>query len=60
MPLSGRGWCTRYRREVIHGRLLEIRGELQREEGVMHLVAHRLVDRSEWLGRLVTPSRDFC
>jgi error-prone DNA polymerase len=50
----------RYRREVIHGRLLEIRGELQRVEGVMHLVVHRLVDRSEWLGRLVTPSRDFC
>ncbi|WP_342745162.1 OB-fold nucleic acid binding domain-containing protein [Thioalkalivibrio denitrificans] len=56
-------WPTlvqRYRREVIQGRLLEIRGELQRVEGVMHLVARRLVDRSGWLGRLMTPSRDFC
>ncbi|WP_018231836.1 error-prone DNA polymerase [Thioalkalivibrio thiocyanodenitrificans] len=54
------GLVDRYRREVIMGRLLEIRGELQHVEGVMHLVARRLEDRSGWLGRLVTPSRDFC
>jgi error-prone DNA polymerase len=54
------GLVDRYRREVLQGRLLEIRGELQREQGVMHLVAHRLVDRSPWLGQLVTLSRDFC
>jgi error-prone DNA polymerase len=54
------GLVDRYRREVLQGRLLEIRGELQREQGVVHLVVHRLVDRSPWLGALVTPSRDFC
>ena len=44
--------------------LLGVAGQLQREgEGehaVAHLIAKRLFDHSELLGRLVTASRDCC
>ena len=43
----------RYRREVMAARLMEVEGEIQRsKEGVMHLMARRVFDRSELLGRL--------
>ena len=48
-----------YRRALIESRLLEVHGELQRQEGVMHVVARRLIDRSPLLGQLITRSRDF-
>jgi error-prone DNA polymerase len=35
-------------------------GIWQRQGEVRHLVARRLVDMSHLLGRLHTPSRDFC
>lgn len=44
---------------LVGSRLLEVRGELQREAGVTHVIARQLVDRSRWLGALVAPSRDF-
>ncbi|MFO8152007.1 error-prone DNA polymerase [Thioalkalivibrio sp.] len=44
---------------VIHASLLEVTGELQQEEGVTHLIAQRLQDRSAWLGELAVRSRDF-
>jgi error-prone DNA polymerase len=44
---------------LLHSRLLEVHGELQRQEGVMHVIARRLLDRSALLGELVTRSRDF-
>ena len=47
------------RRAMIESRLLEVRGELQRQEGVMHVIARRLIDRSALLGELLTRSRDF-
>jgi error-prone DNA polymerase len=47
------------RRALIESRLLEVHGELQHQEGVTHLIAHRLIDRSRWLGELTTRSRDF-
>jgi error-prone DNA polymerase len=47
------------RRALIESRLLEVHGELQQQEGVMHLIAHRLIDRTSLLGQLVTRSRDF-
>ena len=47
------------RRELLHSSLLGVEGEIQREGEVVHLVAHRLVDHSRLLGRLVTESRDF-
>jgi error-prone DNA polymerase len=34
-------------------------GIWQNEQGVMHLVAKRLVDLTGWLGRVETRSRDF-
>jgi DNA polymerase III alpha subunit len=48
-----------YRRPLVESRLLEVHGELQRQEGVMHVVARRLIDRSPLLGQLITRSRDF-
>ncbi|WP_294123882.1 error-prone DNA polymerase [Sphingomonas sp.] len=43
----------RYRREVMAARLMEVEGEIQRsKEGVMHLIARRVFDRSGLLGRL--------
>jgi error-prone DNA polymerase len=47
------------RRALLESRLLEVHGELQHQEGVTHLIAHRLIDRSWLLGELTTRSRDF-
>ncbi|HTW37115.1 MAG TPA: error-prone DNA polymerase [Steroidobacteraceae bacterium] len=47
------------RRPLVESRLLEVRGKLQRQGSVMHVVAHRLIDRSELVTGLVTSSRDF-
>ena len=47
------------RQALIESRLLEVHGELQQQDGVAHLIAHRLIDRSALLGELVTRSRDF-
>ncbi|HEY2808389.1 MAG TPA: error-prone DNA polymerase [Steroidobacteraceae bacterium] len=44
---------------LLESRLLEVHGELQQQEGVCHLIAHRLIDRSALLGDLLTRSRDF-
>ncbi len=51
----------RQRLVVLNARLLAVVGEWQNREGVMHLVARRLLDVSAWLGELgrVTASRDF-
>ena len=49
----------RYRRALVDSRLLEVHGRLQRQEGVAHLLAQRLIDRSGLLGALLTRSRDF-
>ncbi|MCW8908442.1 MAG: error-prone DNA polymerase, partial [Sedimenticola sp.] len=48
-----------YRQAVLNARLLMVNGQVQREGEVVHLVAHRLEDRSDWLGDLNVPSRDF-
>ncbi len=47
------------RRPLLHARLLEVAGTVEREGEVVHLVAGRLTDRSAWLGALLAPSRDF-
>ena len=47
-------------RRIANGsRLLEVHGQLQKEGGVTHVVARKLVDRTPLLGALVTHSRDF-
>ena len=43
----------RFRRPVLASRLLEVRGRLQREETVIHVVAEHLADLSPMLSRLV-------
>jgi error-prone DNA polymerase len=47
------------RRALLDARLLEVHGEWQRQEEVMHLIAGRLIDRTKMLGELLTRSRDF-
>ena len=47
------------RAALLGSRLLEVHGELQHQEGVCHLIARRLIDRTVLLGQLVTRSRDF-
>ena len=47
------------RRPLVESRLMEVRGEVQREGMVMHVIVHRIVDRSRLLGELVTVARNF-
>jgi error-prone DNA polymerase len=47
------------RRPLVESRLLEVRGKLQRQGEILHLVAHRLIDRSELTASLAAASRDF-
>jgi error-prone DNA polymerase len=47
------------RRPLVESRLLEVEGELQRENGVTHVIARDLIDRSHLLGDLLARSRDF-
>lgn len=47
------------RRALLDSRLLEVHGELQRQDGVTHLIARRLIDRTSLLGQMLTRSRDF-
>jgi len=44
---------------LVGSRLMEVRGELQRESGVTHVIAARLLDRSSLLGALQHTSHDF-
>ena len=50
---------TQQRRPLLESKLLEILGELQRQDGITHVIARRLIDRSALLGELLTRSRDF-
>jgi error-prone DNA polymerase len=47
------------RQALLAARLLEVHGELQHQQGITHLIAHRLIDRTALLGALTTRSRDF-
>ena len=47
------------RSALIESRLLEVHGEWQRQDEVMHVIAKRLIDRTKLLGELLTQSRDF-
>ena len=48
------------RRELLQSSLLAAYGIWQTDNSVNHLIAKRLVDLSDLLGRLHTASRDFC
>ena len=41
-----------FRSAIMGGRILELAGRLQREGDIIHLIAHRVTDRSEWLNLL--------
>jgi len=51
--------AQRDRRALLGARLLEVVGIVQKESGVLHVIAEELIDHSELLGKLVTRSRDF-
>ncbi|HTD28265.1 MAG TPA: error-prone DNA polymerase [Xanthomonadaceae bacterium] len=51
--------AERQRRVLLESRLLAVEGRIEREDGVQHLIANRLMDLSRLLGCLETPSRDF-
>ncbi|MBK9624475.1 MAG: error-prone DNA polymerase [Rhodocyclaceae bacterium] len=51
--------AERQRRELLSSKLLGVFGQLQREGEVVHLIAGRLVNLSNWLGELQTTSRNF-
>ena len=50
---------ARQRRELLGSSLLGVEGVVEREGGVVHLIARRLFDHSGLLGGLATASRDF-
>jgi len=47
------------REALLESRLLEVRGKLQREGDVLHVIAQRLTDLSALLGDLTVGSRNF-
>jgi error-prone DNA polymerase len=47
------------RAALLESRLLEVRGKLQREGDVLHVIAQRLTDLSALLGDLTVESRNF-
>ena len=49
-----RSLYERFRRAVIAGRLLRITGRLQRESGVVHVIAEKIEDISPLLDELLT------
>lgn len=51
--------AERHRRVLLESQLLAVSGEVQTEDGVTHLIAHRLEDYNPLLGGLETRSRDF-
>ena len=51
--------AEKQRRVLLQSRLMEVRGEVQCEDGVLHLVAHALYDVTDMVAGLVTNSRDF-
>jgi error-prone DNA polymerase len=51
--------ATAQRAALLESRLLLVRGKLQREGDVLHVIAQRLTDLSELLGDLVVASRNF-
>ena len=47
------------RAALLESRLLEVRGKIQREGDVLHVIAEQLTDLSALLGQLVVESRNF-
>ncbi|WP_322055714.1 error-prone DNA polymerase, partial [Burkholderia cenocepacia] len=54
------GLLEKFRKEALGAALLAVYGVWQAEGKVRHLIASKLVDRTELLGALPTTSREFC
>ncbi|GJM10521.1 MAG: error-prone DNA polymerase [Lysobacteraceae bacterium] len=48
------------RRELLESTLLAVDGIIEREQGVQHLIAHRLHNYNDILGQLHIQARNFC
>jgi len=44
---------------LLNARLMGVRGELQKEGKVIHVIVHRMLDHSDLLGELAVKSRNF-
>ena len=51
--------AEKFRSTLLNARLMGIRGELQIEGEVTHVIARQLVDHTDMLGNLLVTSRDF-
>lgn len=49
---------TKYRKVVMRARIIDVRGVVQREGDVIHVIAHHLVDRTDVLDRLSNEAPD--
>lgn len=61
-PLNVIVWSSvadRYNQALLRSRLMLVKGQIQHQEGVLHLVAGYLDDYSDWLNELPVKSRDF-
>ncbi|KVK87639.1 DNA polymerase [Burkholderia ubonensis] len=54
------GLLEKFRKEALGAQLLAVYGVWQVEGKVRHLIASKLVDRTELLGTLPTTAREFC
>jgi error-prone DNA polymerase len=54
-----RNVAERQRQALIGSRLMGVAGELQLEGEVLHVIVHRIVDLTRWLGQVATRPRDF-
>ena len=51
--------AERQRRVLLNATVLGVRGEIQKQDGVLHVIANQLEDRSSILQSLMVHSRDF-
>jgi len=51
--------AEKQRRVLLNATLLGVSGHIQKQDGVLHVIAHRLYDRSRLLNDFSSGSRDF-
>ena len=56
---SGGSWASGATTVLVGARLMEVRGELQRESGVTHVIARELLDRTALIGSLRLAVHEF-
>jgi error-prone DNA polymerase len=48
----------KYRKEILHAKLLMVEGRLQREKEVVHVIVSKCIDLTKMLGKLVEKELD--